>query len=1109
MKNTITSFPGKLFPFFFLLFLVALVAIPSLKGQIAVRKNQKELSEAPSQGFEGYYQQPTLHGETIVFVAEGDLWKVPSRGGLAQRLTTHAGEESYPRISPDGNTIAFSATYEGPTEVYTMPVNGGLPERWTYQASPSFVNTWTAAGELVYATRHFSTLPDYQLVKIDPEAKTHTRLPLHQASEGTFSADGKSVFFVRPAYHGNVTKRYKGGTARQIWRFTEGSPEAVKLTTDYAGESHHPMWWDDRVYFISDRDGTMNIWSMNDNGGDLKQHTRHKDFDVRYASIHDGKIVYRWKADIWLYDIPGAESKMVPIRLASDLDQLRERWVDKPMDYLTSSSLHPGGEKIVLTARGRVFVAPVKEGRLVQLSRKEGVRYRDAVFSADGENIIVLTDESGEFEFIEIPASGIGEHKFLTNDGTTIRYKAQPSPDGKWLAYSDLKNHWWLLNTETKEQKKFSLNNNWGSSRIAWAPDSQWLAYVQSANNSFQQIHVYHIESGEQFPLTTDRANSFDPVWSPDGKWIYFLSDRNFQSLVGSPWGSRQPEPYFDRKMKIYQVALEKGTRSPFSPENELTVVDKEEKEEKDEKDNDEKVTVTIDREGIQRRLLEVPIPPGNYGTLRGNKKALYFTNKETGLEAKTHLMVLPISNEKPEAKEMIGEVRSYDLSADGKKLMVRKGQSFSVVNAGTGPVKDLKDSKVDLSNWAFSLNVREDWRQLFKDAWRMERDYFYDPGMHGLDWDAMYEKYLPLVDRVTTRSELSDLIGRFVGELSALHTSVRGGDVRRGEDQIRVASLGARLQRAEEKGGYLIDYIYQADPDYPDERSPLDHPELGVSVGDVIEQVNGVSTLSVPHIGALLRNQAGEQVRLGIRSAQSGEVGDIIIEPLSSDYSLRYRDWEYSRRLEVEEKSSARIGYVHLQAMGSRDISQWYREFYPVFNRQGLIIDARHNRGGNIESFILEKLMRQAWMYWQTREERPIWNMQYAFRGHMVVLVDENTASDGEAFADGFRRLGLGPVIGKRTWGGEIWLSSANRLSDGGLARAPMMGVYGPEGEWLVEGHGVVPDIEVDNLPHATFKGKDAQLDAAIQYLLQEIEKDPREVPPPPDFPDKSFGNN
>ena len=376
--------------------------------------------------------------------------------------------------------------------------------------------------------------------------------------------------------------------------------------------------------------------------------------------------------------------------------------------------------------------------------------------------------------------------------------------------------------------------------------------------------------------------------------------------------------------------------------------------------------------------------------------------------------------------------------------------------------------------------------------------------GAAGEGPDATLAKYLPLVDRVTTRNELSDLIGRFVGELSALHTSVRGGDMREGQDDVSVASLGARVFRDPEAGGYRIDYIYQSDPDYPDEMSPLADPELNISAGDVVQAVNGVSVLDVPDIGALLRNQQGKQVLLTVWSGN--ESRDVIVVPTSNEYNVRYNDWEYTRRQIVEQEGEGAIGYVHLRAMGGGNITEWYRQFYPVFNRQGLILDVRHNRGGNIDSFILEKLMRQAWMYWQGRVGQPTWNMQYAFRGHMVVLVDQETASDGEAFADGFRRLGLGPVIGVRTWGGEIWLSSSNRLSDGGLARAPMTGVYGPEGEWLIEQIGVIPDMEVDNLPHATFNGSDAQLAAAIEYLQQQIELDPRTVPPPPAFPDKSF---
>ncbi|MCZ6672049.1 MAG: S41 family peptidase, partial [Verrucomicrobia bacterium] len=894
-------------------------------------------------------------------------------------------------------------------------------------------------------------------------------------------------------------------------------------TTDHIGESHHPMWWKDRVYFITDRDGTMNLWSMKDEGGDIRQHTEHKDFDVRQATLSDGKIVYHRAGDIWLYDIRSKKDRMVPIQLVSDLDQLREKWVTKPHKYITNAALHPKGEQMAITARGRVFVVPVKSGRIATISRKPGVRYRDAAFSSDGEHIIALSDESSEFEFVQHPATGVGEAKALTSDGQTLRFEGSPSPDGKWIAYGDLKEDLWLLEISSGAQKKISTNNN-GLRDISWSPDSRWIAFGQMADNTFAQIIVYQLEDESIFALTSDRANSRSPVWHPDGEWIYFLSDRNFQTLVGSPWGPRQPEPYFDRKMKLYHVSLQQGLRSPFRPDDELyekpdpdkgkgkkpeaeEVKDEEPEESEEEKKEKPEKLIHIDTEGIQKRILEVPVPAGNLASLQINEKALFYSERESGLKAKTHLMGLKINNDDPKPEKLTDDIRTFTVSADGQKLAIQKGDDFYVVDAGVSEIKKLADQKVDLSKWSFSLDVREDWRQLFTDAWRMERDYFYDPGMHGVDWDAIYQKYLPLVDRITTRDELSDLIGRLVGELSALHTSVRGGDVRDGPDDVAVPSLGARLLRDTTAGGYLIDYIYQADPDYPNERSLLDHPELDVQVGDVIVEINGVSTLSANNIGELLRNQAGQQVRLAIKKA-SGELLDVIVIPTSRSYNLRYDDWEYGRRRIVEERTAGKIGYVHLQAMGSGDLEQWYREFYPVFDRPGLIVDVRHNRGGNIESFILEKLMRSAWMYWKEREFRPTWNMQYAFRGHIIVLCDELTASDGEVFADGIQRLGLGKVLGTRTWGGEIWLSSSNVLSDNGLARAPMSGVYGPEGKWLIEQIGVIPDIEVDNPPHATFNGEDAQLDAAIKYLLAEIEKDPREVPEPPAFPNRSYEN-
>jgi len=1059
-----------------------------------------------SQGFEGYYQYPDVHNNQVVFCAEGDIWTVPISGGLAQRLTTHPEDEIYPKISPDGQSILFTASYEGPTELYTISINGGMTTRWTYESEPSIATTWTPTGEIVYATRAFNKKPDLRMVKINTSTKAKSFIPLDQASEGSYDASGKTLYFVRPAYHRNVTKRYKGGTARQIWKYTEGSQEAIKLTQDYLGESHHPMWYDGRVYFITDRDGIMNIWSMNEEGGDMRQHTNHTEFDVRYANISNGVFVYQMGADLWKYDISNNQSSKIKITLATDLDQLREKWEENPSQYITSVNPDKNGERIVITARGRVFVVPVKSGRVISFTHKPDVRYRDATFSSDGEQVITLSDESGEFEFVSMPANGLGTQKNISHDGKLLRYQGIPSPDGKWIAYDDLGSNMYILNVSTGVSTKISTNQE-GIRDFSWSPDSKWIAFVQSALNTMSQILIYNVDTKQNFELTTDRANSFNPCWSDDGKFIYFLSDRNFTTLVGSPWGTRQPEPYFDVSEKIYMVSLKKGTRSPFRPDDELNTNEKEKPNGKeDSKDKEFTPVVVIDQDGIEERIEEIPVEPGNYSNLAVNDKVIYVLSSETGVNAKTNLNFVKIGNDKVEIKNMVSNVRSYKLTGNGKKILIQKGQDYYMVEAGSKELDNLNDDKISLDNWKFPIIPREDWKQIFTDAWRMERDYFYDQNMHGVDWKAMHDRYLPLVERVTTRAELSDLIGRFVGELSVLHTSVRGGDIRSDEKNISVADLGGIFSRDEKNEGFRIDYIYKVDPDYPDEKSPLDDPYLNVKEGDIITSVNGVPSLSATDLGELIRNQVGKQVRLTIKSGTVKR--DIIVQPIGSTFNLRYRDWEYGNRIYVDNKSQEEIGYLHLRAMGGNDINQFYREFYPVFNRKGLIIDVRYNNGGNIDSFILEKLLRKAWMYWKGRSGEPYWNMPYAFRGHIVILVNENTYSDGEAFADGFKRLGLGTAIGTRTWGGEVWLNSANRLSDGGLARAPMFGVYG-DGKWLIEGHGFEPDIEVDNLPHATFNGQDAQLETAINYLQNLIKDDPREVPAPPAYPDKSFKNN
>jgi len=1082
---------------------------------------------------QGYYRQPAVRGDTIVFCAEGDLWVKVGGSDIARRLTTHLGDEMHPSISPDGARLAFSAQYEGPTEVYSMPIEGGLPTRHTWEGGRALVVGWTPDGRVIHSTRHYSTLPDAQLVLTNVDTNEHEVVALAQAADGSFAPDG-TLFFTRLPFQGSHTKRYKGGTAQQVWKWSGPGREAVNLSADWPGTSKEPMARGDRVYFASDRDGTMNIWSMTHDGGDLRQHTRHEGFDVQSPDLDGDSIVYQVGADLWRYDIARDAVTRLTIGLPSDFDQMREKWISAPLDWVTSAHLAPDGERAVFTARGQVFVAPRGQGRLVQVTRDEAERWRDARFMPDGKTLLAMSDRSGEVEFWTLPADGLGETRQVTSDGVVIRWEGVPSPDGKWIAHHDKNLKLWLLDVETGEQRLLDTSNfdeNFGD--LAWSPDSKWLAFARTADNSYRQVWLLRVADGFKTAVTSDRQLSFSPAWSPDGDWLYFLSSRHLETSVRSPWGPRAPKPHFTDTVKIYALALDAEAKFPFLPKTELdepakpTETMEEEKHATDPipasgepadpaaeqeppatpevpKTDDAGVLVEIDLEGLVERLYEVPTPNGEYDSLIALKDRLLFMSRAG--RGQGALRMLKIDRNVEEPKTIVDGATSVELSFDGKRLLVRKGDAWHSIDSNVGPNADLKDTAISTSGWTFPVDPAVQWRQMFTEAWRLERDYFYDQDMHGVDWKAMHEKYLPLVERVRTRAELSDLIAQMVAELSALHTFVSGGDLRRPDQDVAPASLGARLRRSAEAGGWVVEHIHRADPEYPSDASPLARPEVGMKVGDVITMVNGVNTLDVPHVNDLLRNQAGRQVRLRVKQPD-GQERDVIVHPITQQAAanLRYSEWEHTRRGIVEEQGAGNLGYVHLRAMGANDINQWTRDFYPVFDRKGLIIDVRDNGGGNIDSWILSELQRQAWFYWQGRVGDPYWNMQYAFRGHIVILCNESTGSDGEAITEGIRRLKLGTIIGTRTWGGEIWLSSSNFLVDRGIATASEYGVYGPEGVWLIEGHGVDPDIVVDNPPHATFNGEDAQLAAAIEFLKNKIEAEPVEVPPAPPHPDKS----
>ena len=1091
-------------------------------------------------------QSPTLSKTQIVFAFAGDLWSVAREGGDAVRLTSGTGNETDPMFSPDGTKIAFTGEYDGNVDVFVVPAMGGVPKRLTWHPAADRVLGWTPDGKRIIFTSNRTAYSRYsEMFTVPLEGGVEEKLPLPTGYQASMSADGQSIAYEPTGKAFVMWKRYRGGQTARIWlaRLSDSTVTKVPRTNS---NDFNPMWAGDKVYFLSDRNGPVTLFSYDVKSKAVREAVPNQGLDLKSASLGPDAIVYEQFGGIALYDLKSGKTKPVNIRVQGDFPELRTRLVNVAKQ-LMAPAISPTGARALFVARGEIVSVPAEKGDARNLTNTPGSMERDPQWSPDGKTIAYLSDESGEYALHLRPQSGPGAVKKIELKPGFYR-APRFSPDSKKVALVDTFAHLSYVDTETGKQVDVAQDTyqmRSGEISGVWSPDSKWLAFVQAANNQFAQVKVLNVASGEIKEITSDRYDSVNPIWSSDGKWLYFLSDRALKTTVQSPWGPRQPEPFFDHQLKIYQLALVPDLRSPFLPPDELhpdgdaakdekkaddkskdvkkdekkaaeatkkTDEKKPEEKKDDKKDEKKPPEVKIDFADLSSRLIEVPVPAGNYGNLQATEKRLCWLNDGDNTHQHLGLQCVDLANKGDDVDNVMGDVKGFEISDNRKKMLVRKGDDFYILDsdvkpAALGDAKALAKLSINLSRWTFSTKPVDEYRGIFMDAWRLERDYFYDKNMHGVNWTAMRDRYLPLVDRVANRDELNAVIAQMVGELSALHTFVVGGDARKPADQVDLASLGARLRRDEKAGGFVVEHIYLHDPDLPELTPPLAKPESLVKEGEVIVSMDGQDLLGVTDERALLRGKAGAQVLLKVKNA-AGATRDVLVTPMKDgdESHLRYAEWEYSRRMTVEKESNNTIGYVHLQAMGPEDMNQWAREFYPVFDRQGLIIDVRHNGGGNIDSWLLGKLLRKAWFYFQPRVGSPSWNMQYAFRGHIVVLCDQQTASDGEAFTEGFKRLGLGKVIGMRTWGGEVWLSFSNVQADNGIASAAELGVYGPEGKWLIEGHGAEPDIAVDDLPHGTFAGNDEQLQAALKLLKEEIKADPRPVPQHPAYSDKSF---
>ncbi|RUO23849.1 peptidase S41 [Aliidiomarina minuta] len=1042
----------------------------------------------------GYYRAPALHGEHIVFTAEGDLWKTSTSGGPAQRLTTHPADESYAAISPDGSQVAFVADYEGVPEAYVMPLMGGKPKRVSFENSRVRVQGWTASGAVLYSTDSAVGPANHWVLKtVDPDSLQVTDIPLADAIQGSMGSNDEMVFFARFGlqYTGDNTRIYRGGAMGELWSFRPGSDEEARLLTEqHIGSARQPMYWQEQLYFISDSDGTPNIWSMDTDGQNIQQVTEHTDWQVRSASIHGGRIAYQLGADIKLLDLATGESELLDIHLISDFSQRQERWLEEPLNYLTATHFSGDNERVTLTARSQIAIAGKAPRRLVQVSTPTGSRSRNAVLSHDGRWVYAINDHSGENEIWRFPADGSAEATQLTDNGSAFRWQLHLSPNGNYIAHDDKNGHLWLLNLSNGNNQRIA-SDGWGHrpyADISWSADSNLLAFTQShKDGSRPQVILYSLADEQQQRITSGKYESFSPAFSPDGHWLYFLSNRNFNATPRSPWGDRNMGPFFDKRTQIFAVSLKSASCFPFEQPREVAHCDQEAAEES----RSGRRAQLVDWDNIAQRLWQVPVSAHNFSALSVSNEHLYVMRRSATARS-AQLRSIAIDAEKPDDKLFASDLQEYQLSRDAERIFLRTTDNQLVtVDAKAEAPSSLTDHTLDSAHWQLAFSPVEEWRQMFRDAWLMHRDFLFDNDMRGLDWAATRAKYEPLLQRLTDRHELDDLLAQMMGELNVLHSQVRGGDYPSAQEKPAAATLGATLEA--EGNGVRITHMYRTDPELPEQASPLARPGVNAQVGDLITAVNGRPVSDLPTLNQLLRNQAGKQVRLDIRRGRS-EL-QTVVEPVDvgRDHRLRYEDWVQHNREQVNQKSDNQFGYLHLYAMGANDMASFAREFYANIEQDGLIIDVRRNRGGNIDSWIIQRLLRQAWSFWEPNTHgAPYTNMQQAFRGHLIVLTDQLTYSDGETFSAGVKALQLGPLVGMRTTGAGVWLSGRNQLADGGLARVAETGQFAMDGRWVIEGYGVEPDVVVDNLPHATFNGYDAQLEKAIELLQRRLNNEP-----------------
>jgi len=1058
---------------------------------------------------------PTISKDAIAFSYAGDLYTVNRSGGLARKLTTDLGNELFARFSPDGKTLAFTGQYDGNTEVYKMPSEGGIPIRLTYTATlvrddhsdrmgpNNIVMTWKNDNSGVVFRSRKTSFNSFkgQLYFENINGGPSVELPFSVAGWCSYSPDNKKLAMNQVFREFRTWKYYKGGMADDIWIFDFESKQMENITNNPA-QDIFPMWYQDKIYFCSDRDPTMNLFMYDTKTKQITKVTNYSEFDVKFPSLGTDAIVYENGGYIYVYDLKTGKDSKINISIADDAAIGRNELTDASKFIENGDfDLGPDGNRITFTARGDIWTVPGKEGITRNLSKTPSVHERSVTWSPDGKHLAFISDASGEDEVYIQKQDGSEPPVQLTQKGDTYKYYLNWSPDSKKLIWSDKKLRLQYVDVVTKQVALVDQAKAWEHQGSSWSPDSRWIAFTRVEDNGRAKVYLFDTQGGKSYPVSDNWYETFGASFSSDGKYLFFVSDRDFNPTYSqTEWN----HSYSDMA-KIYFVTLAKSTSSPLEPKNDEVKVNTEVAKATSSKDKPAEQPaatikpVVVDIDGIQGRIVSLPVAAGNYFGITVVDESVYYLNNSS----KAPKTTLKVFNLKDKKETEIGEFTSYIISADNKKMLLVREGSYFITDLPKG--KTEADKKVDLSNMKMMIDRKAEWEQIFNESWRQMRDFFYDPGMHGVDWPAMKKKYQPLVAHVNHRADLTYVIGEMIGELSVGHAYVGGGDAPKSE-RIQMGLLGANLSR-DASGYFRVDKILKGENWSKTARSPLTEIGVNVSEGDFIIAINGVSTQTVGDLYQLLLNTAGKPVELTVNNKPDKTGGrKTLVVPTDDESDLYYLNWVRKNIEYVSTKTNGEVGYIHIPDMGTHGLNEFVKYFYPQLQKKALIIDDRGNGGGNVSPQIVERLSRQVVFFDLPRNVTvPSTDPGGMVLGPKVLLIDQYSASDGDIFPYRFRKYNLGKIIGKRTWGGVVGIRGTLPLVDGGFLNRPEFAGYDTDGKtWPMEGYGVDPDIEIYNSPADEYLGKDAQLDKAIEVILEEL-KLRKDIPKTPPYPKKN----